>query len=204
MIKVVIFDVGGVLLDLNRELCIRNFKAIGFSGIGEMLDNCHQKGVFRLLETGMITEDEFYAECGKLVNPGTTSEQIRDTFLSFANTVQPYKLEFIKELSQKYDLYVLSNNNPIVVRDFERIGSPYGVSFETTFKKCFFSYQLKLLKPDPEFYRIVIREIGLPAKEMLFVDDNRTNVEVACREGMTGVWYDVNTNLRDCVLTALK
>jgi len=204
MIRAVIFDIGGVVLDLNRELCVRNFKALGFDDIDNILDNCHQKGIFRSMETGEISEDEFYDECKKHTFPGTTSEQIREAFLSFANVIQPYKLEFIKELSEKYDLYVLSNNNPIVVRDFDRLSAPYGVSFSRTFKKCFFSYQMKLIKPDPEFYRRAILEIGLPADEMLFIDDNQTNIDVARKQGINAVLYDIGGNLRDCVLNALK
>ena len=204
MTRAVVFDVGGVLLDLDKKKCISSFRKLGMASIEEMLDECHQKGYFQMLETGSITEDEFYDKCIAASSPGTTAEDVRNAFLSFANYVQPYKLEFLKELSLKYDLYVLSNNNPIVVRDFARIGAPYGVSFSTTFKKCFFSYEMKTLKPDPEFFRRALAEIGLPGKDVLFIDDNKANVEAAAAQGMDAVWYDISTNLRDCVLAALK
>lgn len=204
MIRAVIFDMGGVIVDLNMDRCVRNFKELGFGNIEEYLDCFHQRGFFRDLETGAITEDEFCHELQKLSYPGTTRESLFEAFSSFLDGVQPYKLEFIKELGKKYPLYVLSNNNPIVVRDFDRVCSKYGVTFAKSFVKCYFSYQLKLVKPDPEFYRHVIRDIGLPAEELLFIDDNQTNVDIARAEGMTAVWYDVSTNLGDCVMNALK
>lgn len=204
MIRAIVFDMGGVMIDLDKARCVNNFKRLGISDIEEYLDAYHQKGFFRELEMGTITEDEFYEKCISLAAPGTTREDIRNAFLSFIDGIQPYKLELIKELREKYPLYVLSNNNPIVVRDFNLNCESMGVTFENSFKKCYFSYVLKLIKPDPEFFRFVIDDIGLPAEELLFIDDSQANIDIARAQGMTGLWYDVSTNLRECVMNALK
>jgi len=204
MTKAIVFDLGGVLLDLDWNKCINAFKAIGMDCIEQMLDKYHQRGYFGQMEAGEIGEEEFCRLCISVSRPGTTADDVRNALISFAHSIQPYKLEFIKELSAKYDLYVLSNNNPIVVRDFDELCAPYGISFAKTFKKCFFSYQLKTLKPSPEFFKIALREIGLPGDEVLFIDDNRANVDAAREQGMDAVFYDIDTDLRDCVLRALK
>jgi len=204
VIKAIVFDMGGVFIDLDKQRCVNNFKKLGIANIEEYLDCFHQKGFFQQLETGEIGEDEFFEKCISLSAPGTTRDDVRNAFLSFVDGIQPYKLELVKELRKKYPLYVLSNNNPIVVSDFNLNCGKMGVTFDDSFEKCYFSYQLKLIKPDPEFFRYVIRDIGLPPEQLLFVDDSQANIEVAREQGMTCVWYDVSTNLRECVMNALK
>lgn len=204
MIRAIVFDMGGVFIDLDKERCVNNFRKLGMGNIEEYLDAYHQRGFFRDLEKGTITEEDFYRQCIALAAPGTTSDDVQKAFLSFVDGIQPYKLDLIKELREKYSLYVLSNNNPIVVRDFNLNCSEFGVTFDNSFKKCYFSYELKLIKPDPEFFRYVIDDIGLPAEELLFVDDSQANIDAARAQGMTCLWYDISTNLRECVLAALK
>lgn len=189
MIKAIILDMGGVLIDLDRDRCIESFHALGCAAIDEMLDPCHQKGFFEDLETGRIDAEEFCEKVAGCCNPGVTHQQIKDAFLSFCVGVEPYKWELIRKLGEKYEMYVLSNNNPIVIPHFNMIGSKYGVTTETSFKKCFLSYEMHMEKPCKEIFETAIRQIGLPAEEMLFVDDSATNLEVGASMGMKTVLY---------------
>ena len=67
--------------------------------------------------------------------------------------------------------------------------------FFITFKKCFFSFELKTLKPSPEFYTTVMKEIGLAPEEMLFIDDSQKNVDGAIEVGLPAVYYEPGTDL---------
>lgn len=61
-IKAIVFDAGGVLLDLDLERCKSAFKEkLEYNRIDELLDACHQKGIYGDMEEGKISADEFRA-----------------------------------------------------------------------------------------------------------------------------------------------
>ena len=90
---------------------------------------------------------------------------------------------------------MLSNNNPICLpfsrKMFEEVGAP----LEEVFEKCFFSFEMKALKPSEAFYKAVINEIGLPSEEMLFIDDSQKNVDGAIAAGLPSIYYEPGTDL---------
>ena len=188
MIKGIILDMGGVIIDLDRERCIESFHALGCNAIDGMLDAYHQRGLFADLETGKISAREFCESIAEYCNPGVTHRQIEDAFLSFCIGVKPYKWELIKELGAKYDLFVLSNNNPICTRRFYHLMEEAGLL--GYFRDMFFSYRLGMLKPSPGIYRALISKVGCRPDEILFVDDSTANVEGAVDVGINAVLYE--------------
>lgn len=206
MTKAIVFDMGGVLVDLDIHRCIKEFKErAGFESIEEILDSCHQKGVICELEAGKITVDEFYARALEQCRPGATADDVRESFCSLLQGVPQYKADLLNSLKADYDLYILSNNNPITIdytaSQFAEVGAPY----EETFKDMFISSSLKMLKPSREIYLEVIRRIGVEPGEILFIDDSQRNVDAASALGIRAVYYNPKTDdLRDTVLGALK
>lgn len=198
MIKAIILDMGGVILDLDVELCIRNFKEkAGFEGIEEFLDIYHQKGFISDFEEGLLDEDGFYAECLKHCPEGTSPKVIEESLYSLLWRAKPDMVRQIRELSKKYSLYVLSNNNPICTRRFLRILDSEGI--RDCFKQYFFSFRMKLLKPGREIYDKVVGSIGFRPEECLFIDDSISNVEGAKVAGLDAVLYKDGLNISDYV-----
>ena len=70
-----------------------------------------------------------------------------------------------------------------------------GIPLSDIFRKCFFSFEMKALKPSREFYKRVVEEIGGPAENMLFIDDSRANVDGAVAAGLPAVYYEPGTDL---------
>ena len=115
------------------------------------------------------------------------------------------QLPAYKELKEKYDLYMLSNNNEMCMtfagEEFRRNGLP----LESTFRKLFLSHEMHLLKPGDAIFQETIREIGrlsgtpeapVRADEMLFIDDSPANVEAALRNGMKAAHFRQGGDLR--------
>lgn len=204
MIKAVIFDMGGVVLPLDIPRCMDNFrKRAGLMDIDKYLDAYHQRGFIGDLEAGKIDEDEFYAECLKHCAPGTTRETVYECFSSLLEPCREEAIMLFRELQGDYDLYVLSNNNPISKQAFYAEMRARGVEPEKVFRKQFYSFQMKLLKPSRAFYEKAIEGTGVKPEEILFIDDSPVNCEAAAALGINAVFYDVNTSLYDLVKSSL-
>lgn len=196
MIKAIIFDMGGVLVDLDIEDCKKAFKErLGYYDIDEIIDACHQKGIYGDLEEGILSADDFRSIVLAGSRPDAVAEDVDEAMSHILVGIEPYKAEMIKRLSEKYELYMLSNNNPICVRYSRKMFEDAGIPLENIFRKCYFSYEMKALKPSETFYRNVVSDIGLPAEQMLFIDDSMKNVEGSMAAGLPAVFYQPGTDL---------
>ena len=194
--KAIIFDMGGVLVDLDLEDCKRTFKEdLNYYGIDEILDPCHQKGIWGDLEEGMLSAEDFRKIVLADSRPDAQPEDVDKAMWRILSGIAPYKAELLKKLAQKYDLYLLSNNNsiclPCSAGMFDEVGAP----LDEVFKKCFYSFEMKALKPSEKFYKAVIEQIGLPGEQMLFIDDSQKNVDGAIAAGLPAVYYQPGTDL---------
>lgn len=227
MIKAIIFDLGGVLIDLDLERCKKAFvEDVGYRKIDELLDAWHQKGFYSDLEEGKLSEDEFRrkiiegsasaghpAPCVESVpstgsapgsGPAVSPDDVDHAMWSLLTGIDSYKIDFLRELSGKYDLYLLSNNNGISMVRCRQIFEEAGLPMEKVFRKQYLSYEMKMLKPSPQIYRAVIEDIGLSPDEMLFIDDSVSNVAAAASLGIHAVQYVPGADLRTAVNAGLE
>ena len=194
--KAIIFDMGGVLVDLDLEDCKRAFvENLGFNEIYEILDPWHQKGVIGELEEGLISADEFRTYILERSNPGAQPHLVDESLWHILVGIEPAKVELLKKLSQNYDLYMLSNNNPVCMPRAEVMFAEAGFPMYEGFKKCYISSEMKALKPSEKFYKAVIADIAIPAEQMLFIDDSQRNVDGAIAAGLPAVYYEPGTDL---------
>ena len=197
MIKALVFDMGGVLIRLNGQRCVDAFKKkAGFDDIEDYLDLFHQKGFIGEFEKGAINEDEFYRRCLEHCRPGTTPDVLEECLDEILVDVNPSAVSLIKECEGKYPMYVLSNNNPISLRCFEKMLVQAGIPMDKVFKEIFFSFRMKVLKPSREIYERMIAAIGLPPEEILFIDDSEKNVTGAEAVGLKTLHYRPDGDLR--------
>ena len=196
---------GGVLIDLDMEGCKRAFvENLGFHEIHTILDPCHQKGIIGDLEEGLVDADEFRAYVLERSNPGVLPHLVDEAFWHILLSIAPEKIDLLKRLSGKYDLYMLSNNNPVCLPRSEAMFEEAGFPIYENFKKCYMSFQMKALKPSEKFYKAVVADIPLPAEEMIFVDDSQTNVDGAIAAGLPAVYYKPGTDLARVLADALN
>jgi len=192
-----VFDMGGVLLKLNVERCIRKFKTeAGFADIEDYLDLYHQKGFIGELEEGRINEEEFYTECLKHCAPGSTVQTVLDCFVGLLAGLNDELIDFIKDIRGKYDLYLLTNNNPISRREFDRLMEEISLPSDELFRKQFYSYEMHLQKPCREIFLKVIEEIGHKPEDILFIDDGINNVNAASTLGIKTALYVPGADLK--------
>lgn len=204
-IKAIIFDMGGVIVDLDIEDCKRAFKEyLGYYRIDELIDPCHQKGIYGDLEEGKISGDEFRRIVLQDSDPGALAENVDKAMWHILTGISPYKVEMLKRLSESYDLYLLSNNNPVCLPRAKAIFEGAGIPLEKIFRRCFYSFEMKALKPSETFYKAVVREIGIPAEQMFFIDDSQKNVDGAIAAGLPAVYYEPGTDLEALINNVLE
>lgn len=199
MIKTIFFDMGGVLIDLSLSRCKASFEALGFENVDELLGTGQHSGFFGMLEGGEIDEAEFCRLCRERCTRDITDDQAADALSSLLGTVPPEKIAYLRELKDRYPLYVLSNNNPINVRKTFHIFEDCGLPFDDVFAGAFYSHELKVQKPAPGIFRAAIEATGYDPSEILFVDDSAVNAEGAAAVGLNAVHYIPGTDLRAAI-----
>ncbi len=205
MTKAIIFDLGGVLVDLDFSNCVKHFKEdIGYDKITEILDSSHQKGFYSNLEEGLLSPDEFRTLILSESRPGSTPEQVDRCMWSLLMGMDSYKVQYLNDLSEKYDLYILSNNNPVSMQRCHEVFTLSGLDYKKVFKREFISSQMKLLKPSQAIYKETIRQIGLPADQLLFIDDSLANVQAAASVGIPSLHYMQGSDLKSLLNAKLE
>lgn len=197
-IKNILFDLGGVIITLNKQNALDRFTEIGFPNIEDYLNEFRQEGIFLEYEEGKISPKDFYAEFRRLAgNPNISEEDIDSGWLAFLVGIPPYKLELLKELRKKYKVYLLSNTNPSIMgwalsKDF----SPEGLPMDAFFDKIYLSFRIGHAKPEREIFDYIIRDSGMIPEETLFLDDGKANVEIGKKLGFETYLVDQTEDLR--------
>lgn len=210
-IKCLIFDLGGVIVDLDLPRCIQNFKDMGVENIDHLLSDFGQSGFFLDWEQGKADIHKFREEIRKIsVNP-LTDKQIDEAWASFLIEIPEHRIQLLTELKKKYRIFLLSNTNPIhaeivTVSEFNK----YGLDLHNFFEKCFFSYKMGMTKPHDNIFQTMISEMGVLPEECLFLDDGEKNVDTARRLNIPsylvtpGEDLDFLLELENCTMDFLK
>ena len=183
MIDTIIFDFGDVFINLDKEATPAALKKLGLEKWSSEIDFLNFN-----FEKGLITRTDFLLGLNKLV-PKATQEEVLEAWNGVLLDFPMYRLEFLENLSKKYQLFLLSNTDSIHINHFkEKNGDEFYNRFYNCFEKVYFSYDLGMRKPDEEIYNFVIKENNLNPKTTLFVDDNFDNIEGAKKTGLQ-VWH---------------
>ena len=207
MIKTIIFDLGGVLVSLDREKCLENFsRNLGFDNFGDYLNAYAQKGFFAKYENGDIDSVEFREEIKKrCTRENVQDEEIDLAFFTFLTHVDTYKVKLLMKLKKKYHLLLLSNVNPIGWgKSCELFYDANGIDIEDVFEKLYLSFKVNASKPGKEIYEHLINDSGINPAETLFIDDSQANIEAGSQMGLNTLYYDVTKNLEEEVANKLK
>ena len=179
-IKNLLIDFGGVLIDLNRRRCLEHFRQLGMPDVEGLLNDYRQEGFFQLHEKGLISDNDFRGRIRQAASRPLTDEAIDEAWNSFLDGIPAYKLDFLLELRNRYNVCLLSNTNAIhwdyaCAHDFARDGH----RVEDYFDRIYLSYQMKMAKPDAEIFQAVLDDTRWTPEETLFIDDAEANCHAA-------------------------
>ena len=183
--KNIIFDLGGVLLDLDFQRSVDAFEKLGLKNFENMFSQFKADELFEKLETGRLSEAEFYAAVKERTEIQITNEQIDHAWNALILNFRPASLELLKQLSANYKLYLLSNTNSIHLKFFKKLFTKEtGKSLlDAYFIKAWYSNEVGLRKPGAQIFEFVLQDENLIAAETLFIDDTWINIETAHKMG---------------------
>lgn len=183
--KNIIFDLGGVLLDLDFQKTIDAFEKLGIEGFKDMFSQFTADELFRKLEMGHINEPDFYAAIKKRTIRKITQAEIEDAYNALILNFRTESLAFLEKLSAQYKVYLLSNTNSIHLRYFKDLLTKQTCKpqLDAYFTKAWYSNEVGLRKPDAEIFEFVLKDENLAAAATLFIDDTYLNIETAQKLG---------------------
>ena len=184
MIKNLLFDLGGVIMDIRRLNCVASFERLGMKNADSFLGEYSQKGPFLQLEEGAISEEEFRTAVRALIDGEVSDEQIDSAFCDFLVGIPKYRLEQLRQLKKSYNIYMLSNTNSIMWRS--RIAEDFrqeGLEREDYFDGIVTSFEARSIKPDAKIFHTVVEKLGINPNETLFLDDSQKNLDAAAQLG---------------------
>jgi glucose-1-phosphatase len=190
MIRNLIFDLGGVLLNLDFEATARSFRALGLHHFDALYTQARQTGFFDEFDKGFISPAQFRNEIRTHLPPHTSDHAIDAAWNAMLLNLPPERLELLRSLRTKYKLFLLSNTNEIHVTAFSNyllhtFGFP---DFNDYFDQWYYSCRMGMRKPDEEIFHKVMNDHGLNPAETIFIDDSKQHVEGASRTGIQAVW----------------
>ena len=189
MIKNIIFDFGGVLLPIEISKTALEFERLGLSDFENIYSMKKQVRFFDDFEKGNIPASAFRSEIRKHYKRPLSDEEIDFAWNALLGELPPERFNFLKELGEKYNLYLLSNTNSIHYSAFiNTLNQTFGkYQFEKLFVKTYYSFQMGSRKPDKRIFGMVIRDSGVNPQETVFIDDNLDNAMAAQNAGLNAI-----------------
>ena len=183
-IKNIIFDLGGVILNINFKKTEEAFLQLGLKNFSDHISQTYISDFFEKYETGLIDDVEFVEGIAKLIGEPIDDDKIIAAWNALLLDFPPERIALLKKIKTKFRIFLLSNTNSIHLKEFQqRLFNLYGVYLEDLFEKAYYSHAVKLRKPGAAIFELVLKENNLDPSETLFIDDTASNFEEAKKLG---------------------
>jgi HAD superfamily hydrolase (TIGR01549 family) len=184
-IKNIIFDLGAVLIDIDFQKVTLAFEDIGIKNFDKQFSQLSATGLFENLETGRISNDEFYQQMIAQAGNGIVDKDVEQAWNAILQDFRLTSLDHLVLLKDRYRLFLLSNTNDIHLKKvneilFRQTGRR---QLDDYFTKAYYSHKVGLRKPGEAIFQYVLKDAGLDAADSFFIDDALPNVETALQLG---------------------
>lgn len=184
-IKNIIFDLGGVIMNLNVPKTITEFKRLGIINIVNDTGHHYTYPIFYDFETGKVSENEFVKKLSHMSRNNPSHIQIVEAWNAMILEMPRERIDILLNLKKNYKIYLLSNTNSIHQKKFiSEVNEANNFSFNDLFEKAYYSHEIGMRKPNEEVFHFVLQDSKLNAEETLFVDDSFDNIKVAMNAGI--------------------
>src|SRR5438270_9161329 len=184
-IRNIIFDLGGIFLNIDFKKTEQAFQQLGIRDFRSMFSQHHADNLFQLLETGKVSPEEFHHSFVQRTGVDLSYEQVKEAWNALLLDFPVERLHWLRSISNRYKTFLFSNTNRIHYEAFsESFRQQMKEDLDTYFIKAYYSHDIGLRKPDPESFQFILNEQNLKPAETLFIDDTEKNVLAAASLGM--------------------
>ena len=203
IIRNIIFDLGGVILNIEPQLTVEAFRNLGWTDFYEDKNQSLSKELFYNLEKGASSPEAFRDHVRAMIKHHPDDEEIDAAWSAMILDIPADRVKYLEELKKSYRLFLLSNTNEIHRRKFHNdFEADFGYPFYDLFERNFYSHEMGMRKPNPQIFLQALKEANLVPEETLFIDDMEENVAAAMTTGMRGLYIQPGTlleSLSDCL-----
>lgn len=201
----IIFDLGGVVLDIDYNLTRAAFINLGFKDFETIYSQLKQELIFDLFETGRITASDFRDVIRNYAEKTFTDSEIDAAWNAMIIRLPQERVDLLRKLKKHSRLFLLSNTNEIHEKEFlQTITTAFGKNIlPELFEKVYYSHHSGMRKPDVEIFKLILQENKLLAEETLFIDDSPQHVEGAMRAGLQAMLLDHSKTTLEKLLAAI-
>ena len=185
-IKNIIFDLGGVIINLAVEKTHQAFATLSGLPLEEIKSRVHHGAYFHEYEKGLITDAEFRNHLRESLNLKVTDTELDAAWNAMLLDIPIERIQLLERLKKNYSIYLLSNTNNIHLQCFSKIVQQLTGKerIDHYFHNSYYSHLLKLSKPDVAIYEHVLAQSNLQPAETIFLDDNKDNLIGANKAGI--------------------
>ncbi|HWY10825.1 MAG TPA: HAD family phosphatase [Bacteroidia bacterium] len=204
-IQNVIFDLGGVIINLDATRTISAFNRISQIPFQNIYTQAKQDEIFSLLDTGKISTLDFLNEVKRQIRYTGPIEDLLAAWNAMLLDVPEERLEALVEMKHNYNTYLLSNTCEPHIEAFEmELENEHGIkNFDDYFDKVYYSCRIGMRKPDKEIFEFVLNQNKLKPEETIFIDDSPQHVKAAGELGINAYLLQKNMSVND-LLRQLK
>mgnify|MGYP001467574605 CR=1 FL=1 len=184
-IKNIIFDLGGVILNIDYNKTASAFKEIGGNKFDKLYSQFRQNNLFDNLEIGNIESSSFIHELKSALHLSGSDSQIINAWNAMLLDLPKERLELLKSVDKHYQIFLLSNTNKIHYDAYMAyFKTTYQLDFNSLFNKAYYSHEIGLRKPNNDCFEFVLKSHSLNSTETLFIDDSIQHIESANQLGI--------------------
>jgi putative hydrolase of the HAD superfamily len=184
-IKNIIFDLGGVIMNIDFKKTENAFADLGFADFKQHMTQFHITPFFEEYETGKINDRAFVKGIQQIAGKPIAEQEIIAAWNALLLDFPLERIELLERLKKHYRIFLLSNTNSLHYRAFQQtLHALTGKRLEDIFEKTYYSHTAHLRKPDAAFYQRVLDENNLNPPETLFIDDTASNLSGAEETGI--------------------
>lgn len=199
LIKNIIFDFGGVIIDIDFWRSINAFIKLGGENFDRVYSQASQSDLFDKFDKGLISSDEFRTELKKILPPQTTLQMITDAWNAILIGIPEHRIHLLEKIRKNYRIFLMSNTNTMHYNEYiKELKQKYGYNdLSYIFEKVYLSFELKMRKPDPEFFKLILKDNDLNPNETVFIDDSEQNLPPAKSLGIHTILLNNGMDVSD-------